>query len=66
MRVAINSVLGIGGLIDIATPAEAAASTKEDFGQTLGVWGVPSARTWCCRCSARAPCVTLAACWWTA
>ncbi|MEN7528965.1 MULTISPECIES: VacJ family lipoprotein [unclassified Cupriavidus] len=41
MRVAINSVLGIGGLIDIATPA-GLPKYKEDFGQTLGVWGVPT------------------------
>ncbi|MGO4327040.1 VacJ family lipoprotein [Cupriavidus sp. 2TAF22] len=41
MRVAINSVLGLGGLIDIATPA-GLPKYKEDFGQTLGVWGVPS------------------------
>jgi len=40
MRVAINSVLGIGGLIDIATPA-GLPKYKEDFGQTLGVWGMP-------------------------
>lgn len=41
MRVAMNSVLGIGGLIDIATPA-GLPKYKEDFGQTLGVWGVPA------------------------
>ncbi|MCA3187978.1 MAG: VacJ family lipoprotein, partial [Cupriavidus sp.] len=41
MRVAINSVLGLGGLIDIATPA-GLPKYKEDFGQTMGVWGVPS------------------------
>jgi phospholipid-binding lipoprotein MlaA len=41
MRVAINSVLGIGGLIDIATPA-GLPKYKEDFGQTLGVWGMPA------------------------
>lgn len=40
MRVAINSVLGLGGLIDIATPA-GLPKYKEDFGQTMGVWGVP-------------------------
>ncbi|MBP0639040.1 VacJ family lipoprotein [Cupriavidus sp. AcVe19-6a] len=40
MRVAMNSVLGLGGLIDIATPA-GLPKYKEDFGQTLGVWGVP-------------------------
>ncbi|WP_354683381.1 VacJ family lipoprotein [Cupriavidus necator] len=41
MRVAMNTVLGIGGLIDIATPA-GLPKYKEDFGQTLGVWGVPT------------------------
>lgn len=41
MRVAINSVLGIGGLIDIATPA-GLQRHPQDFGLTLGVWGVPS------------------------
>ncbi|UDM50726.1 VacJ family lipoprotein [Cupriavidus sp. MP-37] len=41
MRVAMNTVLGIGGLIDIATPA-GLPKYKEDFGQTLGVWGVPA------------------------
>jgi len=40
MRVIFNSTLGIGGLIDIATPA-GLPKYKEDFGQTLGVWGVP-------------------------
>jgi phospholipid-binding lipoprotein MlaA len=41
MRVAINSVLGIGGLIDIATPA-GLLKHSQDFGLTMGVWGVPS------------------------
>ena len=41
MRVAINSVFGLGGLIDIATPA-GLPKYKEDFGQTLGYWGLPS------------------------
>ncbi len=41
MRVAINSVLGIGGLIDIATPA-GLQKHSQDFGLTLGTWGVPS------------------------
>ncbi|AEI82896.1 VacJ-like lipoprotein (plasmid) [Cupriavidus necator N-1] len=41
MRVAVNSVLGLGGLIDIATPA-GLPKYKEDFGQTLGLWGVPA------------------------
>ncbi|WP_254503730.1 MlaA family lipoprotein, partial [Salmonella enterica] len=41
MRVAINTVLGLGGLIDIASDA-GLPKHKEDFGQTLGVRGVPS------------------------
>lgn len=41
MRVAVNSTLGLGGLIDIGSDA-GMAKHKEDFGQTLGVWGVAS------------------------
>lgn len=41
MRVAINSVLGLGGLIDIATPA-GLPRHPQDFGLTLGTWGIPS------------------------
>ena len=41
MRFAINSSLGIGGLIDIASNA-GLPRHKEDFGQTLGKWGVIS------------------------
>ena len=41
MRVAINSVLGIGGLIDIATPG-GLPKHSQDFGLTLGTWGVPA------------------------
>lgn len=41
MRLAMNSFLGIGGLVDFATPA-GLPKHEEDFGQTLGVWGVPS------------------------
>jgi len=41
MRVSVNSVFGFGGLIDIATPMRLERQ-NEDFGQTLGVWGVPS------------------------
>lgn len=40
-RFLMNSTLGLGGLIDIATAAGIEKSS-EDFGQTLGVWGVPS------------------------
>lgn len=39
MRVAVNSVLGLGGLIDIATPAGLEKNT-EDLGRTLGYWGI--------------------------
>ncbi|MCK6438277.1 MlaA family lipoprotein [Rivihabitans pingtungensis] len=38
MRVALNSTLGLGGLIDIATPA-GLPSYKTGFGETLGRWG---------------------------
>jgi len=39
-RFIINSTLGIGGLIDVAT-AQGMAVYDEDFGQTLAVWGLP-------------------------
>jgi phospholipid-binding lipoprotein MlaA len=39
MRVAINSTFGLGGLINIASEA-GMPKHKEDFGQTLGKWGV--------------------------
>jgi phospholipid-binding lipoprotein MlaA len=39
MRVAVNSTLGLGGLLDIGTEARL-PKHKADFGQTLGVWGV--------------------------
>lgn len=41
MRVAFNSTIGFGGLLDIASEA-GITKHKEDFGQTLGVWGVDS------------------------
>lgn len=41
MRVAINTTFGFLGVLDIASEA-GLAKQKEDFGQTLGVWGVPS------------------------
>ncbi len=40
-RVLINSTLGIAGLADVATPL-GLPKHEEDFGQTLGVWGVKS------------------------
>lgn len=40
-RFAVNTVLGVFGLWDIATPL-GLEKHYEDFGQTLGVWGVQS------------------------
>ena len=39
MRVSVNTTFGLAGLIDIATPMRLERQ-NEDFGQTLGVWGV--------------------------
>jgi phospholipid-binding lipoprotein MlaA len=41
MRVAFNSTFGLGGLLDIGSEA-GLVKHREDFGQTLGVWGVGS------------------------
>ena len=40
-RLLVNSTLGIGGCFDIASQM-GIPKHKEDFGQTLAVWGVPS------------------------
>lgn len=39
-RFAVNSTLGLGGVLDIASPA-GLRKHNEDLGQTLGYWGVP-------------------------
>lgn len=39
MRVSVNTVFGLGGVLDIATEMRLERH-KEDFGQTLGYWGV--------------------------
>ena len=39
MRLAINSVFGLAGVLDIASEA-GLPKNNEDFGQTLGYWGV--------------------------
>jgi len=44
-RVAVNSVFGIFGLWDVATPL-GLEKHNEDFGQTLAVWGVNSGPYW--------------------
>ncbi|MBY0572217.1 MAG: VacJ family lipoprotein [Undibacterium sp.] len=41
MRFAVNTTIGLGGLLDIAS-ASGMPKHRADFGQTLGVWGVPS------------------------
>lgn len=41
MRVAVNTTMGFGGILDIASEA-GMTKHREDFGQTLGAWGVPS------------------------
>lgn len=40
-RVVINSTLGLAGIVDLAS-AIGIEKHHEDFGQTLGVWGVPA------------------------
>ena len=40
MRLNVNTIFGLGGLLDIATEARLERH-REDFGQTLGHWGVP-------------------------
>jgi len=40
-RFVINTTLGLFGILDIATEM-GLPRRKEDFGQTLGVWGVPT------------------------
>ncbi|MBC7681035.1 MAG: VacJ family lipoprotein [Ferruginibacter sp.] len=41
MRFSINSVFGVAGIFDLATDM-GLPRQREDFGQTLGWWGVPS------------------------
>lgn len=41
-RFVINTTLGFGGIIDIAYNDLNISAHKEDFGQTLGFYGVPS------------------------
>ena len=41
MRLNVNTIFGLGGLLDIASEA-GIERHHEDFGQTLGRWGVPT------------------------
>lgn len=40
LRFGVNSVMGLGGLLDVAGEMHIPRNT-EDFGQTIGYWGVP-------------------------
>ncbi len=42
VRVVTNTVFGLGGCIDVASSMPGLERKREDFGQTLAVWGVPS------------------------
>lgn len=44
-RFAVNSTTGVAGLFDVASRVGLPAH-KEDFGQTLGVWTVPTGPYW--------------------
>jgi phospholipid-binding lipoprotein MlaA len=41
MRVNVNTLFGLGGLLDMASELQIERH-REDFGQTLGRWGVPA------------------------
>ena len=41
VRFFVNTTVGVGGIFDAATPLEV-PQHREDFGQTLGTWGVPN------------------------
>ncbi|HBA95502.1 MAG TPA: ABC transporter, partial [Gammaproteobacteria bacterium] len=38
-RILVNSTIGLGGLFDVASDM-GLTTDDEDFGQTMGVWGV--------------------------
>ncbi len=42
VRFSVNSVLGLGGVLDVAEEAGLERFTSEDLGQTLGFWGIKS------------------------
>ena len=42
LRTMVNSVLGVGGLFDVADEAGLDRFTSEDLGQTFGYWGIQS------------------------
>jgi len=48
-RIIVNSTVGLGGFIDVAT-LNGVERENEDFGQTLGFYGSVRDPTWCCPC----------------
>ena len=42
MRVLVNTFMGLGGMLDVADEMGLERSSVEDFGQTLGYWGIRS------------------------
>ena len=55
-RFSINTMLGLGGVLDIASEMRLERH-KQDFGLTLGHWGYHLAPMWCCRCWGHLRCV---------
>jgi len=64
-RFVVNSTLGFGGLFDAGKVAGLEPSQR-DFGQTLGVWGVPTGPYLVLPLLVRRPCATASARAWTA
>lgn len=57
MRITVNTFLGLGGVLDVATEMRL-EKRKEDFGQTLGYWASSPVLTSCCRFWAPRTCAT--------
>ena len=64
MRVNVNTFMGLGGLLDIASEL-GIDRYKQDFGLTLGAGAWARARIWCCLSWGRLPCATRSRCRWT-
>lgn len=56
-RLIVNTTFGLGGFFDVGTKM-GLQRNDEDFGQTLGYWGVPSGPYVVIRSLAQAPCAT--------
>jgi phospholipid-binding lipoprotein MlaA len=42
MRTLVNTTMGLGGMLDVADEMGLERNQSEDFGQTLGFWGLKS------------------------